>query len=70
MPQMDIFRIRCLLKWFSAEAACLTPGSISRTLIEEQIARLWAMLLPEGQTGDRTHGRLTSLVVEGELLTR
>lgn len=66
---MDIFRLSLSLDWLSGEA-CLWAGWIQRELIEEQIARLRAMLLPEGQTGARPLARLASFVAEGEWLTR
>jgi len=70
MPQMDISRIRRSLTWLSEKVECLTPGGVQWALIEEQVAHLRAMLLPEGQVGDCTPGRSVSLVAEGELLKR
>jgi hypothetical protein len=70
MFQMDLSRIPHSLARLSEEAACLVSGSIQRRLIEEQIARLRATMLPESQTGDRTHGRSAGLVAEGDSLWR
>jgi len=67
---MDIFRLSPSLDCPSEEAMRPSAGCIQRGLIEEQIARLRAMLLPGGQTGDRPLAQLASLVAEGEWLTR
>lgn len=70
MSQMNISRIYCSLTRFSDEVMDLMPGSVSRASIREQIVCLRAMLLVEGQTRNRARGQLTSLVLEGELLSR